>query len=576
MLRYLSIRSLAVIDAVDVEFQPGLNVLTGETGAGKSIVVGAVSLLAGGRASADLVRTGEDAATIQAIFETADGAEVIVRREISAQGRSRAFIDGALASSGALKELCAGLVDLHGQHEHQALLDPSSHIGLLDEFADVEELTAPVGETYARWSALSAERDRLRLNDEQRDARLELASFQLAEIEKTSIADADEDQTLTDERQVLANADKLSRLCGEAYEALYDGEHAALASLAVTWKKLGELAAIDPRFRPHVEGRDGIKTQLDDLAFFLRSYAGGIDASPDRLQRVEDRLAQLERLKKKHGPSLAAVLAKAQRLRDEIDELTNAASRTAALDDELQRARESFLASAERLSAARHDAAPRFCRQLERGLSELAMPATRCEVRFEGPLAEERWGSRGIDNAELYISPNPGEELRPLAKIASGGELSRIMLALKTLASIDAAGKTLIFDEVDAGIGGTVADVVGDRLQQLAGKFQVLCVTHLPQIAAYGSTHFTIAKRVRSGRTVTEVATVDGDARIDEVARMIAGVDRTASVTMSARDMLASRHGEHKAKQMGSARKRQMKTPQPPDARNTRSEARGT
>jgi DNA repair protein RecN (Recombination protein N) len=576
MLRFLAIRNLAVIDTLEVEFQPGLNVLTGETGAGKSIVVEAVALLAGGRASADFVRTGEEHAAVQAIFETSEGREILVRREISAQGRSRAFVDGALATTTALKEICEALVDLHGQHDQQALLNPASHLGVLDVYADAASLSAPVARTFARWRALSSERDRLRKEDEQKAARLDFAGFQLGEIDKAALGAPTEDEDLAGERQLLANADRLARLCAEAYESLYDGEHAALAGLGVTWKKIGELAAIDGRFRPHAEARDTIKPQLEELAFFLRSYAAGIDASAGRLQAVEDRLALLERLKKKHGPSLADVLAKRDRLRLEITELEQISTRAAQLDEELGRARSAFLEAAERLSTARREAAAKFSRALERSLAELSMAKTRCEVRFADPLPESQWTESGIDQAELFISPNPGEELRPLARIASGGELSRMMLALKTLASTDAVGKTLIFDEVDAGIGGAVADVVGKRLRQLGARYQVLCITHLPQIAAYGEAHFSITKRVQSGRTLTAIAPVAGEARERELARMIAGTEPTTAVRTSAREMLAAR-GESEIKAKAKAKRASDDEPMPRrEPRSKRPEVRGT
>ncbi|HEX2342537.1 MAG TPA: DNA repair protein RecN [Vicinamibacterales bacterium] len=576
MLRFLSIRNVAVIDALEVEFEPGLNVLTGETGAGKSIVIEAVALLGGGRASADLVRTGEDTASVQAIFEASDGREILVRREISAQGRSRAFVDGALATTAMLKEICEGLVDLHGQHDQQALLDPGSHLGVLDVYANVTSLSQLVEGAFSQWRALTSERQRLLMDEQQKVARLELAGFHLAEIEKAAPGAPTEDEDLAVERQLLANADKLARLCVEAYESLYDGENAALAGLGVTWKKVSELAAIDARFRSHADARDAIKSQLEDLAFFLRSYASGIDASPQRLQAVEDRLALLERLKKKHGPTLADVVAKRERLRMEIEELAQVSSRATQLDEELGRARNAFLKAATQLSEARREAAVRFSRALERSLAELSMAKTRCEVRFGGPLPESQWSEHGFDQAELYISPNPGEEVRPLARIASGGELSRVMLALKTLASTDAAGKTLIFDEVDAGIGGAVADVVGKRLQELGAKYQVLCITHLPQIAAYGGTHYLITKRVQSGRTLTSIAPVAGDAREQELARMIAGAEPTAAVRTSAREMLAIR-GESEIKAKAKA-KAMREVPAAParDARPKRPEVRGS
>ena len=541
MLRFLSIRNLAVIDRLELELEPGLSVLTGETGAGKSILVGAVGLLAGARASADLVRTGEDTAAIEAIFEAEDGTERIVRREISAQaGRSRAFVDGALATSTALRELAAPLVDLHGQHEQQVLLDPASHLDLLDEFAGLNDERVPVAEAFAAWGRLKAERDALVTGEREKASRVEFLTFQLQEIDRAAPKPG-EDAELAAARQVLGNADKLQRLCGEAYTALYEGDDAALPALGTVWRRLGELAAIDERFRPFVEQRDGIKAQLEDAAYFLRQYSESIDASPARLQEVEDRLALLERLKRKHGPSLDDVLLKGAALRRELDEIEHAAERAAGLDAAVANAGESYRRLASALTLRRREAADRFSRALESSLAELAMARTRCGVRFSPEGGEESWTARGADAVEFFISPNPGEELRPLARIASGGELSRIMLALKTLASIDAPGKTLIFDEVDTGIGGGVADVVGGRLRQLADRVQVLCITHLPQIAAYGASHYSISKSVRAGRTVTSVSRISGPERELELARMIAGAEPSPSVRQGAREMLAAR-----------------------------------
>jgi DNA repair protein RecN (Recombination protein N) len=551
MIRFLSIRNLAVIDALEVEFGAGLNVLTGETGAGKSMLVGAVGLLVGGRASPDLVRTGEDTAAIQAIVEDPDGRELIVRREISAQGRSRAFLDGALTTTAVLRERCAELVDLHGQHEHQVLLDPASHLDLLDEFAGLAASRPSIAERFARWSSLEAERTRLATGDRDRRTRAEFLAFQLAEIDRAAPR-AGEDDELLATRRVLANADRLHRICGEAYLELYDGDRAALAALGGVWRKIGELAAVDPQFAPYLEAREAIKPQLEDLAFFLRSYAAAIDASPGRLQEIEDRLALLERLKKKHGPALSDVIARREDLSRELADLEGSSDRASRIERDLADARAAYAEAAAQLSAARREAAATFAGALERSLADLAMPRTRCEIRFAPDRGEPGWTPRGMDEAEFFLSPNPGEDLRPLARIASGGELSRIMLALKTLASTDRPGKTLIFDEVDAGIGGAVADTVGQRLQRLGARYQVLCITHLPQIAAHGATHFTIAKTVRGDRTVTEVRRLDGPAREEELARMIGGAAVTAHVHASARDLLASRRpgaeSEYKAK----------------------------
>jgi DNA repair protein RecN (Recombination protein N) len=543
VLRFLSIRHLAVIDRLELDFEPGLNVLTGETGAGKSILVGAVGLLVGGRASADLVRTGEDTAAVEAIFETAEGREIIIRREVSAQGRSRALVDGALATSASLRELCGGLVDLHGQHEHQVLLDPATHLDLVDEFAGAASERERVAAAFARWQQVRAERERLLSGEREKASRAEFLSFQLAEIDRAAAAPGEDDE-LAATRQVLANADKLQRLCAEAYDSLYEGDQAALPALGNVWKKLGDLAALDARFDAYLEARTSVKSQLEDLAFFLRSYAASIDASPARLQEVEDRLAVLERLKKKHGPSLEEVSRKAESLRRELHDIEHATERAAELAAALDSARRDYLQTATALSHKRRAAAIDFGHALEKSLVELAMSRTRCEVRFRDADGESGWSERGIEEGEFYISPNPGEDVKPLARIASGGELSRIMLALKTLASTDAPGKTLIFDEVDAGIGGAVADVVGGRLQRLGQRFQVLCITHLPQIAAYGSTHYHIVKSVKGGRTLTGVSRVSGSDREEELARMIGGAEVSATVRASAREMLASRSKE--------------------------------
>jgi DNA repair protein RecN (Recombination protein N) len=551
LLRFLSIRHLAVIDRLELDFEPGLNVLTGETGAGKSILVGAVGLLVGGRASPELVRTGEEAAAIEAVFEDPGGREMILRREISTQGRSRAFIDGALATGAALRELSQRLVDLHGQHEHQVLLDPAAHLDLLDQFAGISDERRAVAEAFALWQQLRGERERLRAGEREKASRVDFLSFQLAEIDRAALK-PDEDEELGAARQVLANADKLQRLCSDAYTTLYEGDQAALTELGIVWRKIGELAAIDERFVPYLDARTTVKSHLEDLAFFLRSYSAAIDASPGRLQEVEDRLALLERLKRKHGPALADVISTRERLRRELQEIERTTERAGELDAALVTARDGYLARAKALSRTRQLAAREFTRLLEASLAELAMARTRCDIRFTAAENEGQWTERGIEEGEFYISPNPGEDLRPLARIASGGELSRIMLALKTLASTDAPGKTLIFDEVDAGIGGAVADTVGGRLQRLGRNFQVLCITHLPQIAAYGGTHFRIEKSIRNGRTVTCVERLAGRGREEELARMIAGADVSPAVRASAKEMLAVRatlaKGERKAK----------------------------
>lgn len=565
MIRYLAIRNLAVIESVAVEFEPSFNILTGETGAGKSILVEAVGLLLGGRATQDLLRTGEDLATVEAIFDGADGHEIVVRREITGQGRSRAFINGALATAAALKDLSNQLVELHGQHEHQQLLDPSQHLLVLDDWAQLDTLRERTGGAFARVQAIRQQIDRLRMDDRERAARLELVEFQLGELQKAALQPG-EDETLAADRQILRSADRVQRLCREGYAELYEAEHAALTGLDHVWKRVGELATFDARFVPYMEARDGMKAQLEDLAFTLRDFAEGIDASPGRLQEVEDRLALLERLKRKHGPTLADVMGRRDALALEHAALVGGSSSLADLERDLARASASYLELARDLSTRRSREADRLARAMEAELSDLAMDRARFEVRLTTAADEAQWTDRGIDQAEFFLSANVGEDPRPLARIASGGELSRVMLALKSLAigrvPARGAARTLIFDEVDAGIGGRVATVVGQKLAALGERHQVLCITHLPQVAACGRTHFAIQKQTRGRRTVTSVTRLDGAERVDELARMMGGADAGAHARAGAQELLdaAQAKGESRAKAKGeSPRERKRK-----------------
>jgi DNA repair protein RecN (Recombination protein N) len=556
MLRFLSIKRLAVIDAVDVEFEPGLNVLSGETGAGKSILVEAVGLLLGGRASGDLVRTGEDVATIEAIFESG-GEELLVRREITSQGRSRAYINGELATAGALRDLSRRLIELHGQHEHHTLLEPATHLDVVDAFGGLGRLTDTVAATFERWRAVREDLAGARKTLNEREARQELVAFQLGELDRAAIVSSEEDTELAAARLVLANAERVERLCEEGYASLYESDGAVLSSLGQVWRRVSDLATIDPQFQPYLEARDGIKSQLEDLALFLRRYADGIEASPARLQQLEERLALLERLKRKYGPTLAACIGKRDTLRLELADLESGDRRVADLVRAELAARSDYLSAARALADERRRVAVPFARGMEALAADLAMERTRFDVRFGDPLAEDAWSARGIDTAEFFVSPNPGEELRPLARIVSGGELSRLMLAIKSLTATSRAGWTdatdrppsgiapgLIFDEVDAGIGGRVAEVVGRKLRALGSAFQVLCITHLPQIAACADTHFAIEKRVEHGRTRTSVTRLDAGGRVEELSRMLGGASVTEGLRASAREMLSNRQGD--------------------------------
>ena len=539
MIRFLSIRDLAVVDALEVEFDHGFNVLTGETGAGKSIIIGALGLLAGGRGGGDLVRTGADRAVVQATFETDGGAETIVRREIPARGRSRIFIDDGLATAAALKKLGRKLVAIHGQHEHQTLLDPASHVGLLDAHGGLESAAAEVAAAWRRWRDAEARAAAARGSARETAGRMEVLEFQLGEIDRVAPRPG-EDDLLRNERRRLANADRLRTLAGDAYATLYERDDSVVSALGGVWRRLDELAALDPAFAEQAAVRETVAPLLDDLAHALRSYAADVEVAPERLAQVEERLADVERLVRKYGGDLDAVLERRRTIAAEIQGCADGETRRTELEAEAGAARAAYRAAARALSAERVARAQALAPALEAELRQLAMPDGRVEVAVDTGLPEERWSRRGADRVELFLSANPGEDARPLAKVASGGELSRVMLALRTLVATDVAGKTLVFDEVDAGIGGQAADRVGERLRALGERCQVLSVTHAPQLAAYATAHFGVSKRVRGGRTRTVAARLGPDERVAELARLMTGSDGSAAQA-SAAELLASR-----------------------------------
>jgi DNA repair protein RecN (Recombination protein N) len=556
MLKLLRISNIAVIPSLELEFGPGLSLLTGETGAGKSILIDALGLLLGNRASADLIRTGAEQATVEAIVESrdarpvldrhalpADGDEVILRREIQANGKGRATVNGALVPVAVLRELSGHVAVIHGQHEPQGLLDPETHLDLLDHHAGLSDRTTAVGELHRRLREAEASLAALHRDRRETERRREMLEFQLAEIERADLAPGEE-VALRQEKTVQANAGRLASLAEEAYGMLYEDEAAVLGRLGQVYRRVEELAAIDPRFAPHLEARSAVKAQVEDLALFLRDYRETLTVTPGRLDEIESRLALIERLTRKYGASAEEVLAYAERCRAELDGLASPEERERSLVAERTEAATAYLAAACDLSRRRREAARDLARKVQTELAELAMERTRFRVRFdpEQPatdLADSgSWTARGLEAAEFLLSPNPGEELRPLARIASGGELSRILLALKSVASLDAQGKTLVFDEVDAGIGGRVAEVVGRKLRGMAERHQVLCVTHLPQIASLAEAHYAVSKRVERGRTVAEVRRLADEERVDEVARMLGGETVTESARRHAREMV--------------------------------------
>ncbi len=527
----------------------------------------AVDLLLGGRASSDLVRTGQAQATIEAIFEAA-GRELVIRREITAQGRSRAFVDGLLVTASQLRETAGGLVDLHGQHEQQRLLDPDTHLGTLDQYGGLVPARARVAE---RWTDLRRLRDalsRASMDARERSARLEWLAFQIAEFDAVQPRDGEDDALLA-EKQVLLHADRVQRLCREGYDLLVEQEGSALSTLGAVWKRVDELAQIGDGFAPFADGRAGVGDFLDDLARTFRTTGEAMEDAGDRLARVEDRLARLDRLKKQHGPTMGEVSQRWVAAVAEREQLQEARA-PEALEVEVAAAERAFLEAAGALSRQRRDAAGRLSRAAEHALAGLGMAHTRFTVRFEPELAADRWSDQGVDAAELFVSANVGEEVRPLAKVASGGELSRIMLALHAV-GLEADGaaeddsakeddaaprRTLIFDEVDAGIGGAVADAVGERLRALGDRFQVICITHLPGIAARADAHFAVEKELVRGRTVTHARPVAGDARVAEIGRMLAGSQRSEAVRAAARELLDNAAATGESQRDGKRRKR--------------------
>ncbi len=554
MLKLLRINNIALIPTLELELGPGLTLLTGETGAGKSILIDALGLVLGDRASPDLIRSGEERATVEAVFEVpggqallderglpGDGEEIVLRRELQASGKGRATVNGALVPVSLLRDLAPHLSIVHGQHEPQGLLDAASHLALVDHFAGGDE-ARPIAELFRDLRAAEAALERLRGDRREGERRREMLEFQAGEIEQAGLS-AGEEEALRTEKARHANATRLASLSGEAFALLFDDEAAALTRLGQVFKRVEELASIDGEFRPFVEAKADCLPPLEDLARVLRDYRERLEVSPGRLDEIEARLALVERLKKKYGASVEDVLAFGARCREELGGSASPEEQERKLEERRERAAAAYLDRARALSKRRRSVARDLVRRVQAELAELAMEKTRFEVLFtpadpEAALDPSAWTEAGLERAEFLLSPNPGEELRPLARIASGGELSRIMLALKTVVRSDAPGLTLVFDEVDAGIGGRVAEVVGRKLKALADKQQVLCVTHLPQIAAFADQHLAVRKQVTRGRTQTGVDSLSEADRVEEVARMLGGETVTQAARVHAREML--------------------------------------
>lgn len=550
MLSELRIRNFALIDRLSVRLGPGLNVLTGETGAGKSIIVGALSLLLGERASADVVRAGEDRASVEGVFEVGGREDVaraldergleaeegllVLKREVAAGGRSRAWVNGAPTTAGVLGELGRLLVDLHGQHEHQTLLRRDEQRAILDAYAGAVELAARVGAAHRALGELARERDALERRRREAAQRADFLRFQADEIEAAEVRPGEEEE-LEEEARRLSHSEELSALSGGLYDAVTAGDEALVASLGGLRRALERLVSIDPAQEGLRELYDTSYYALQELGERLEKYAAGIEHDPARLETIRRRQDLLFRLKTKYGATLEEVREAGRTARAELDLIDGAGFEITALEKKVAAATEELGRLAAELSAKRAKAMGKLAKEVGGVLPELGMTGGTFEAVS---LALASPGPHGAEEVEFRVALNRGFAPKPIAQVASGGELSRIMLALKTiLARLDAV-PTLIFDEVDAGIGGRVGLQVGDKMREVAGSHQVFAITHLPQIASRAHVHLLVAKREREGKTTTEVTELEGDSRVHEIARMLGGDPESAVSLEHARELL--------------------------------------
>ncbi len=567
MLRELSIRNLAVVEEARVPFAPGLNVLTGETGAGKSIVVDALLLVTGARAQLDWIRTGAETALVEAVFDIdptgpvaalldevghhpGDG-QLVIRRELARSGRHRAFVNDGAATVGLLERLGEQLVEVHGQHEHQRLMEPARQLLLLDRFADAEPRRDAVAALVRRWEEARGALERLRRELREGARQEDLLRFQVAEIDELRLRDGEEDE-LRAERSRLQHAERIVAGLQETVGLLYEDPQAVSTRLARAAALLRDLSRFEPDAAASIEAIEAAQAHVEDVVGRARALRDRAVFDPERLEQIDARLDAIVKLKRKYGDSVAAILAHRQEAAAALDRLT----RHDAIAEEMERAvaeaAHAAAAEAVALSAARTRAAERLERLIQKEIRGLGMEHGRFRValRREPAGADElaagtegwRVGPRGAESAELLLSANPGEELRPLAKVVSGGELSRVMLAAKTVLAAADDVPVLVFDEVDAGIGGRVADVVGQKLAATAAGRQVLCVTHLAPIAAHAAHHLLVEKRVARGATRTTVGPLPAAARVDELARMLGGERVTETSRRHARELLKDAH----------------------------------
>ncbi|MBM4133957.1 MAG: DNA repair protein RecN [Nitrospira sp.] len=565
MLTELRIANFAVIEQLHLEFAGGFQVLTGETGAGKSILVDALALLVGGRASNEQIRAESEEAELQASFSipakspliaslrdcgvlAPDETELIVRRILSRSGRNRVYLNGRLTPLHQVQSLAGTLIDIHGQHEQQSLLAAQAQLDALDAFGQLREARRAYAARFEAWRAQRQAYDEAVRLAAERQAKEDFIRFQYNELADAELRSGEE-EALDAERRRLSHAQRLGQLSDEAYELLYGAESSSLASLGAVAQRLKELAGIDPEAVEWTGLCESATVELRELAGRLRDYKQGLEHDPDRLALIEERLDKLQRLKKKYGAAEASVtiarlIEKLELLQGELDGLNQSESLLADLREKVIRAERDALALAERLSEGRKKSAKQLETRVKTELSALRMGQTQFQIVVSSDPNEGALGPTGCDRVEFLLSANPGEPLQPMAKVASGGELSRIMLALKTVLAESDGVPVLIFDEVDQGVGGAVAAVMGKRLKALAAYHQVFCITHLPQIASQAGAHYVVVKTVMKKRTVTQARRLDQAGRKEEVARMLGGLAITKNVREAAAEMIGEADGE--------------------------------
>lgn len=561
MLSLLKIKNIALIDEISLEFSHGLNLLTGETGSGKSIIVDSLSALTGERVSSDLIKQGENQARIEGLFslranadlheifyesgielEDSEEIDLIVRRELSSVGKNRIFVNNQLVTQAFLRKIGAFLVDIHGQGEQATLFNASTHLEMLDEYAGLENLRGQIAEKYRKLAQIKREIENLNEDEAQKLQLLDILQFQVDEIGKANLQ-AGEDESLEEEKRRLNNVEKLSALSEESYLLLYENEEATLTTLERVSRRIAELSEFETSFGEYAESLQTAQAVLEDLAFSLRDFRGTLEFSPERLAEIENRLAEISRLKRKYGGTIESVLAHFAESEERLKNIETADLRQAELQKELEAARADYLKTARELHEKREKSARKFEKELEANLKAVALEKARFEVRITADETDDKsFTPKGLDKVEFYFSANPGESVRPIAKVASGGELSRLMLILNTTTKLAEKSKTMVFDEIDSGIGGRVAEAVGLKLKELAKTQQVLCVTHQPQVAALANHHFVVEKESNKNRTLIKVRELNPAEKVEEIARMLTGAQITETARQHAKEMLGMKN----------------------------------